>query len=149
MFFGESSYVVIGADFPTARAASRRAEIDRCIPGEVVELRRERVKIEGRRAIGVYSCRGFQIGYLYPDSIENIIGLLSLGNAIFQTAEVWGAVIRARFDGRPASMPPPKPKPERRAPPREPVDEYCDIFPLPRCQPSQTLSGHGPAAARS
>lgn len=126
---GSIALVIVGAHFPTTRAALRRAEIAVCQPGERLELRRERRDRSGGWKIGVYSPRGVQIGYVLPGQIEWSAGMLSTARAIFQGADTFGAVARVTFDGSAPMLPRPKPKPERREPPRPPADEYCDIFP--------------------
>lgn len=121
--------VVVGAHFPTARAALRRAEIAACQPGDRLELRRERRDRSGGWKISVYSPRGVQIGYVMPNQAEWCAGRLSVAQAIFQCSETFGAVARVTFDGSAPMLPRPKPKPERREPHRPPRDEFCDIFP--------------------
>ena len=129
MFQNESSVAVMGIERATARAAARREEIARCQPGERLELRRERGTRGGRRVVGVYSARGVQIGYVFPEAAERVAGQIAVARAIFQCAETFGAVARITLDGSTPALPPPRPKPERRDPPRPPRDEFCDIFP--------------------
>lgn len=121
--------VVIGADYPNHRGAARRAEIALCQPGDVLEFRRERSTIEGKRAVGVYSPRGVQIGYAHPGEADEIAGLIAVARAVFQTADTWGAVIRVTLDGSTPTLPAPIPRSRHVRPPAEPADEYCDIFP--------------------
>ena len=129
MFPYEASVPVLGADLSTARAARRREEIARCQPGDSLELRRETEKRRGSRVIGVYSPRGVQIGYIFPDRLGHAARLTSIARAIFQNPDTFGAVARIAFDGRTPTLPQPKPKPRRVPPPRPPADEFCDIFP--------------------
>ena len=129
MFSKEASVPVVGADLSTARAALRREEIAKCQPGDLLELRRETEKRRGSRIIGVYSPRGVQIGYIFPDRLEHAARLTSMAQAIFQCPDTFGAVARIAFDGRTPTLPAPKLKRERIAPPRPPADEFCDIFP--------------------
>ncbi|AOF97023.1 hypothetical protein [Sphingobium sp. RAC03] len=129
MFQGSISLVVIGADYPNPRGAARRAEIALCQPGEVLEFRRERSTIEGKRAVGVYSPRGIQIGYAHPGDADELAGMVAVARAVFQTADTWGAVIRVTLDGSTPSLPVPKQRTRYVRPPAEPADEYCDIFP--------------------
>ncbi len=129
MFSQEASVPVLGADLPTARAARRREEIARCHPGDSLELRRETEKRRGSRIIGVYSPRGVQIGYIFPDQLGAAVRLTSMARAIFQGPDTFGAVARIAFDGRAPTLPAPKPKRERINSPRPPADEFCDIFP--------------------
>ena len=137
---GSLALVVVGAHFPTARAALRRAEISACQPGEALELRRERRDRSGGWKVGVYSSRGVQIGYVLPSQLEWGAVMLSTARAIFQGADTFGAVARVTFDGSAPTLPKPKPKPERREPPRPPADEYCDIFPAGRQRHSAASS---------
>lgn len=129
MFSQEASVPVLGADLPTPRAAERREEITRCHPGDILELRREAEKRRGSRIVGVYSPRGVQIGYIFPDRLGHAVRLTSMARAIFQNPDTFGAVARINFDGRAPTLPQPKPKPRRIMPPRPPADEFCDIFP--------------------
>ena len=140
MFPYEASVPVLGADLSTARAARRREEIARCQPGDSLELRRETEKRRGSRVIGVYSPRGVQIGYVLPGQLDWSAGMLSTARVIFQGADTFGAVARVTFDGSTPTLPRPKPKPERREPPRPPADEYCDIFPAGRQRQSAASS---------
>jgi hypothetical protein len=127
MFQGSTSTVIIGADFPQ-RGPARRAEIAACQPGEALELRRERTPIGGHAAVGVYSARGVQIGYIWPDSADQVAGQIAVARAIFYTAETWGAAAQITLDGSSPALPHPKPKPQINYPPRPPRDEYCGIF---------------------
>ena len=129
MFQGSTSMVVIGADYPNSRGTTRRAEIALCQPGDVLEFRRERGTIEGKRAVGVYSPRGVQIGYAHPGDADELAGMVAVARAVFQTADTWGAVIRVTLDGSTPTLPTPKPRPRYVRPPAEPADEYCDILP--------------------
>ncbi|WP_257556381.1 HIRAN domain-containing protein [Sphingobium sp. CFD-2] len=123
-----ASIAIVGADLPTGRAARRRAEIAACRPGERLEFRREPGMRAGKRIVGVYSPRGVQIGYVLPAQVDRVAGLVSIARAIFEREDSFGAVARATFDGSAPSLPQPAPS-RRIEPPREPVDEYCDIFP--------------------
>lgn len=129
MFSQEASVPIIGADLKTERAIRRREEIARCQPGDPLELRRETEKRRGSRIIGVYSPRGVQIGYIFPDQLGHAAMLTSTARAVFQNPDTFGAVARINFGGRVPTLPQPKPKPRRDPPPRPPADEFCDIFP--------------------
>ncbi|WP_253257959.1 HIRAN domain-containing protein [Sphingobium sp. SA916] len=133
------SIAVKGADYPNKRGPGRRFEIAMCLPGEPVELRREPKNPADSRAIGVYSARGIQIGYIPADYAQWLGGQLQTVRAIFQSAETWGAAIRVTFDGSEPVLPAEKPV-ERRAPapdpdgygdddwpPREPEDDFGGI----------------------
>ncbi|KKW92234.1 hypothetical protein YP76_09860 [Sphingobium chungbukense] len=133
------SIAVVGAGYPNKRGPTRRFEIAMCVPGESVELRREPKNPADSRAIGVYSERGIQIGYVPAEQAQWIGGQLAVIRAIFQRADTFGAVIRATFDGSTPVLPVEKPV-ERRAPasdpdgygdddwpPREPKDDFSSI----------------------
>jgi HIRAN domain. len=134
------SLAVVGADFPNQRGPARRFEIAMCVPGETVELRREPKNPADSRAIGVYSARGIQIGYIRAAQAQWIGGQLADIKAIFQRPDTFGAVTRVTFDGSEPVLPTEKPKerpaPARRDdpegydddwPPREPKDEFGAI----------------------
>ncbi|WP_461159275.1 HIRAN domain-containing protein [Sphingobium sp. TomMM35A] len=129
MFASVASIPVVGAALPTARGAARLAEIAACRPGETLELRRERGTRGGKRAVGVYSPRGVQIGYVSPSQADRVAGMVAIARAIFQRPDTFGAVARITFDGSTPVLPEPKPKPRRDPPPRPPADEFCGIFP--------------------
>jgi len=137
MFSRETSLAIVGADLSTAKAASRRVEIAACRPGEPLELKRRSGTRGGSRVVTVYSPRGIEIGYISPSDADQVAGLISIVRAIFQNADTFGAVGRFTFDGSAPTLPAPKPKPERREPPRPPVDEFCDIFPKRRAVKGQ------------
>jgi hypothetical protein len=132
MFSGSASFIIVGADFSTRRAPGRRAEIALCVPGDALGLKRERWPIGGKPAVGVYSRRGNQIGYIWPADAELVFGLVDQARAIFQGAESIGAIVRLTFDGSLPALALPKPKPRLIIPPREPRDDYCEIFPPTR-----------------
>ncbi|WP_311267435.1 hypothetical protein [Sphingobium sp. WCS2017Hpa-17] len=130
MFTGSVSFLVIGSDFKTDRAAGRLAEIGISVAGDALTLRRERGKIGRRPAVGVYTCRGRQIGYIQPHEVDLILSDIDNARAAFQSREPFGAVVRITLDGSRPALRQPKPSPKLRPPPAEPRDEYCDIFPL-------------------
>lgn len=131
MLQGETAVPVIGAAFSNPQGAARRAAIARCAAGEHVSLQREPRAVGGAKAVGVYSARGEQIGYIDPQQVDVVAGQIAVARAIFQRADAWGAVIRLRLDGRTPALPQPPPEPCR-AYLREPEDEFCDILPKPR-----------------
>lgn len=116
---------VVGADYPNKRGPGRRFEIAMCVPGEPVELRREPKNPADSRAIGVYSLRNVQIGYVPAEQAQWIGGQLGEIRAIFQRADTFGAVIRVTFDGSEPSLPVEKPV-RRSAPPPHDPDGYGD-----------------------
>lgn len=129
MFHGTTSLAIVGADYPNHRGAERRAEIARCRPGDPLTFRRLHGPAHGGRSVGVYSERDVQVGYVRPEDIKQLPGLVSIGRAIFQGADTWGCVIRATADGSSPALPAPRSRPKMIAPPREPIDDYCGIFP--------------------
>lgn len=131
MFQRSISIAIIGVDFPR-RGETRRAEIGLCRPGEPLDLRRERRPIGGRAAVGVYSARGVQIGYVSPEDADMIAGQIAVARAIFSNADTFGAVGRFTLDGSTPALRQPKPKPQRIVPAGYPADEYCDILPNAR-----------------
>lgn len=128
MFTGSVSFLIVGSDFPTNRAASRRAEIGISVPGDALTLRRERGKIGRRPAVGVYTARGRQIGYIQPHEVDLVLAGADSAQAIFQSRETFGAVARITLDGSKPALRQPEPKPQLVRPAREPVDEFCEIF---------------------
>ena len=134
------SIAVKGADYPNKRGPGRRFEIAMCVPGEPVELRREPKNPADSRAIGVYSMRDVQLGYIPADYAQWIGGQLASIKAVFQRADTFGAVIRVTFDGSEPVLPVEKPvqrgAPQMRDhdgsgdedwPPPEPKDEFGEI----------------------
>ncbi len=111
----------------TPLAAARLAEIAKCRPGEILELRRERHKVRGGRAVGVYSPRGIQIGYVSSPYADHIAGQVAVARAVFQRPDSFGAVIALTLDGTAPALPQPKPERPRGQPVPEPVDDFCEI----------------------
>lgn len=120
---------VVGANFPTARAPSRLKAIAECRPGDELQLRRERQPIGGRRAVGVYTADGDQLGYIHPPQADEVASVVAVARAVFQRPDTFGAVIRVTLDGTTPTLPAPAPRRQRTGPPAEPVDQFCDIFP--------------------
>ena len=123
------SLAVIGADYPDARGPTRRFEMVLCAPGELIELRREPKHPADSRAIGVYSVRGFQLGYIRAEQAQWIGAMLGSAKAVFQAAEAFGAVIRVTFDESDPVLPVARQKPSRASdwPPPEPRDDFAGI----------------------
>lgn len=128
MFSGSLSFIVTGAAFTTARAHGRRAEIGISAPGDALTLRRDPGTIGRKPAVGVYTARGRQIGYIQPHEVDLILPDIDKARAIFQSGETFGAVAQITMDGSKPTLPQPKPKPQLRMPPAEPRDEYCGVF---------------------
>lgn len=99
------SLAVVGVDFDNKRGPTRRFEIAICVPGEPVQLRREPKNPADSRAIGVYSMREVQIGYIRAEQAQWIGAMLDSMVAIFQRADTFGAVIRVTFDGSAPLLP--------------------------------------------
>ena len=98
------SLAVVGVAFANAdkSKSNRRFEIILCKPGEPVDLRPEPKNRYDERAIGVWSMRCVQLGYLTAERCGRIGGLMRQGHkvtAVFQAATPFGAWIRVAFDG--------------------------------------------------
>lgn len=129
MFHDAIGMPVVGADFPSARAAARRAAIALCRPGDVLHLRRERQPVGGHRAVGVYTAGGDQIGYVHPPMADGVAAAVAVARAVFQDAQPFGAVIMVTLDGTTPTLLEPRPRPRKRQPEPEPIDQFCDVFP--------------------
>lgn len=104
----ELSLAVVGLDFPNRDKSSRRFEIALCAPGDPVELRPEPKNPVDPRAVAVYSERGMQIGYLSAERCGLVGKRIRAGeevSAVFQEADRYKAVIRARFGGGAPTLP--------------------------------------------
>ena len=132
MFDSAFSLPVVGADRATARSAERRAEIERAWPGDPLTLRRERGARGGRPVVGVYSERGVQMGYVWPDRVQEVAGLVAVARAVFRSTDTFGCIIHLTVDGSTPILPAPPRSPERRAQaPAAPVhDEFASIYPI-------------------
>lgn len=132
MFDSAFSLPVVGADRVTVRSAERRAEIDCARPGDPLTLRRERGVRGGRPVVGVYSERGVQLGYIWPDRVQEVAGLVAVARAIFRSADTFGCIIHITVDGSTPVLPAPLRQPERRAqvPAAPKRDEFAGIFPI-------------------
>lgn len=78
-----------------------------CKPGEEIKLQLEPKNPADPNAVAVYSARDIQIGYISAERAPLVGGAMRRGvvDAIFQSAEPWGAVIRAHLDGTRATLP--------------------------------------------
>lgn len=93
---------VVGAQYPNADGSDRRQAIAECAIGELVELRPEPNNRFDNLAVGVWSSKGMQLGYLTAERCGRIGSLMRQGRevrAVFQGREVFGAWIRVAFDG--------------------------------------------------
>lgn len=115
------SLAVVGA----AYEPERKFEIRLCEPGESIELRPEPKNKHDSNAIGVFSARGVQIGYLTAELAPRIGQLIRQGRevlAVFQRPSTFGAWIRVGFDGDVPVVPPAP------TPPIDGADETYDDF---------------------
>lgn len=101
------SLAVVGAGFDNKAGPSRLFEISMCEPGEEIRLKLEPKNPADPNAVAVYSARDIQIGYISAERAPLIGGAMRRGvvDVIFQSAEAWGAVIRAHLDGTKAVLP--------------------------------------------
>jgi hypothetical protein len=102
------SLAIVGIDYPNKRGPGRRFELEICKPGEPIELRPEPGNQFDEHAIGVFSCRGIQLGYL-PSERAVLVGTLwrqgHETSAIFQSLETKVGWIRVAFDGEEPTLP--------------------------------------------
>lgn len=73
---GDFSLNIVGERYDNADGSSRQDEIERVQPGEPVDLIREPNNKHDPSAIGVWSARGVQIGYIAADRTGWIGGKL-------------------------------------------------------------------------
>lgn len=101
------SLAVVGAGFDNKVGPSRLFEISMCKPGEEIRLKLEPKNPADPNAVAVYSARDIQIGYISAERAPLVGGAMRRGvvDVIFQSAEPWGAVIRAHLDGTTATLP--------------------------------------------
>lgn len=92
---------VVGAAYANKRGPGRLFEIRMCSPGEPVTLRKEPKNPADSRAIGVYSARDIQIGYVRAEEAQLMGQYLDrhLVTAAFEIGADWGCLIRVTFDG--------------------------------------------------
>lgn len=64
------SLAIVGAAYPNKRGPGRLFEIHMCSPGEPVTLRKEPRNPADSRAIGVYSARDVQLGYVRAEDAQ-------------------------------------------------------------------------------
>ena len=106
----EFTLVVVGIDFPNRDKAktNRRSELLMSAPGEPVELRPEPRNDHDEHAVGVWSARGIQVGYLSAERAPWIGRRLKAGEeavAVFQGIAGSAAAIRIRFGGGAPTLP--------------------------------------------
>lgn len=102
------SLQIKGLGFPNRDGSDRRFEVLLCQPGEAVELRLEPKNKHDPLAIGIFSIRGSQLGYVSAERCGRIGQLIRQGRdvqAIFQGQSDQGAWIRVAFDGEAPALP--------------------------------------------
>jgi hypothetical protein len=106
----ELTLAVVGIDYPNPDKSSRRFELLQCDPGEPVMLRPEPRNRHDPRAVGVWSARDVQIGYLAAERAGWIGRRLAEeeAQAIFQQLAGPVAYVRVRFGGEAPTLPPPR-----------------------------------------
>lgn len=115
---------IVGIDFPNAdkTRSNRRMEILLCAPGDRVTLRREPKNPHDSNAVGVWSERDIQLGYISAERAPMIGRRLQAEetSALFQAMHQGSAYIRIRFGGGDPVLPPPIADPGPAPPPPEP-----------------------------
>jgi len=115
---------IVGIDFPNAdkTRSNRRMEILLCAPGDRVTLRREPKNPHDSNAVGVWSERDIQLGYISAERAPMIGRRLQAEetSALFQAMHQGSAYIRIRFGGGDPSLPPPIADPGPPPPPPDP-----------------------------
>jgi hypothetical protein len=103
----ELTLAVVGIDYPNADRTSRRFELLQCDPGEPVALRPEPRNRHDPRAVGVWSARDVQIGYLAAERAGWIGRRLADEEAVavFQALAGPVAYVRVRFGGGTPTLP--------------------------------------------
>jgi hypothetical protein len=117
----ELTLAVVGIDHPNADKArtNRRSELMMTIPGDRVDLRPEPRNPHDSHAIGVWSARGVQVGYLTAERAPWIGGRMNAGEeveAIFQGLAGAAGYIRVRFGGGAPTLPAGEPRIARPTP---------------------------------
>ncbi len=108
------SLAVVGVDHPNKDKSNRRFEITMCDPGEPVELRPEPKNPVDPQAIGVFSSRGTQLGYVTAERCGWILSMIKAGRevrSVFQSPSSFGAWIRLGLDGAEPTLPIPSTEP--------------------------------------
>jgi hypothetical protein len=124
----ELTIMIVGIDFPNAdkSRSNRRMEIMMCHRGDRVELRREPRNAFDGNAVGVWSERGVQLGYVGAERAPLISKRMQHDDtvAIFQGLQGGAAYIRIRFGGGAPTLPLVSTAPTRNA--ASPPDIYPD-----------------------
>ena len=122
----ELTLAVVGIDFPNddKTKSNRRMELLLCPPGEPMDLVLEPKNPHDANAIGVWSSRGVQVGYVSAERAPWIGSRIRAGEecqAVMQGLDGWSGYIRVRFGGDAPSLPPaPAASESPPAPPRLP-----------------------------
>ena len=115
---------IVGIDFPNSdkSRSNRRMEILLCAPGDRVTLRREPKNPHDPNAVGVWSERDIQMGYISAERAPLIGQRMQADEtaAVFQAMHGGGAYIRIRFGGGDPTLPPPIADPGPPPPPPDP-----------------------------
>lgn len=119
----ELSLAIVGIDFPNAdrSRSNRRYESLLCVPGEPMTLLPEPRNPHDANAVGVWSSRGVQVGYLTAERAPWIGARLRGGEevaAVFQGLGDGVAYVRVRFGGGAPTLP------DARAARPEQVDDF-------------------------
>jgi len=126
----EFSVAVVGIQYPNADKSDRRFEALLCVPGEEMHLVREPKNKFDEQAIGVWSARGVQIGYITADRCAFLSTKMAIDPhaAIFQHLQGNAAYLRIRFGGERPTLPARQPQPAA-------VGEWDEYF--DDCVPSE------------
>ena len=102
------SLAVVGIGYPNADGSSRKAHIERMVPGDPVELRPEPDNEKDSYAVAVLDGRERQLGYVTAERAPWIGSMIREGKevrAVFQGVARTGAWIRVAFDGEEPVVP--------------------------------------------
>jgi hypothetical protein len=109
----ELSLAIVGIDYPNddKSKSNRRMELLLTAPGEPVDLRSDRKNTHDPDAIGIYTIRGVQVGYLSAERAPWIGKRMQSEDfvALFQQLHGNVAYLRVRFGGGEPTLPPPAP----------------------------------------
>lgn len=113
---------VVGAPYKNKDGSNRQFEILLCVRGDPLELRPEPKNKHDEHAVGVWTGRGVQIGYLPSQRAPYVKSLMRSGHelfGLFQEATDFGAAVRIGVDRVPTL---PAPSPPRSRP--KSIDEF-------------------------
>lgn len=125
----ELSLAVVGVAHPNKRGPTRLFAIQSTSPGDPITLVREPKNPADVYAIMVHNERGEMMGYLTAERAAWLAPMLDRGRvitAVFQGAASFGAYIRAAFDGKQPTLPPPQ---QLLAQPDDGADPESDFYP--------------------